>query len=48
MSPYKGDTPTFVEVSPYPWGPASWMTVLVFKYVYRIDINIERLTNIQT
>ena len=43
MSPYKGDTLTFVDNERYPWGPAPWTTVLVFKYVYHIDINRERL-----
>ena len=39
----QGDTPTFVDNKGQPWGPALWTTVLVFNYVYRIDINIERL-----
>ena len=43
MSPYKCDTPTFVDNKGYPCGPAFWTTVLGFKYVYRIDINLERL-----
>ena len=43
MSPCKGDTPTFVDNKGKPWEPALWTTLLVFIYVYRIDIKIERL-----
>ena len=43
MSPYKGDTPTFVDNKGQPWGTALWKTVLVFNKVYCIDINIEQL-----
>ena len=43
MSPCKGDTPIFVENKGWTWEPALWMTLSVFIYVYRIDMNIERL-----
>ena len=43
MSPCKGDSLTFVDNKGWPWGPALWTTVLIFLYVRRIDINIERL-----
>ena len=43
MSPCKGDTPIFVDNKGQTWGPALWMTLLVFSYVYRIDMNIEGL-----
>ena len=43
MSAYKVGTPRFVTNKGHPWAPALWTTVLVFKYEYRIDINIEQL-----
>ena len=43
MSPCKGDTPIFVDNKGWTWEPASSMTLLVFIYVYRINMNIERL-----
>ena len=42
MSPCKGDTPIFVDNKGWTWEPASSMTLLVFIYVYRINMNIER------
>ena len=43
MSPCKGDTHIFVDNKGSTWEPALSMTLLVFIYVYRIDMNIERL-----
>ena len=38
MSPFKGNTPKFVDNKGQTWGPA---LLLVFIFVNRIDINIE-------
>ena len=43
MNPCKGDTPIIEDNKGWTWEPALWMTLLVFIYVYRLDINIERL-----
>ena len=43
MSPYEGDIAIFVDNKGKTWELALWMTLLVFIYVYRIDMNIERL-----
>ena len=43
MSRYKSDTPTFVNNKGQTCGQAFWRRMLVFIYIYRIDINLERL-----
>ena len=43
MNPCKGETPIIEDNKGWTWEPALWMTLLVFIYVYRIDMNIERL-----
>ena len=43
MSPYKGDTPIFLDNKGWTLEPALSMALLVFIYIHRIDMNIERL-----
>ena len=42
MRPCESDTPTFVDNKGQTWGQALSTRILVFIYIYRIDINIER------
>ena len=43
MSLCKDDTPKFMDNEGQTWDSALWMTLLVFIYIYRDDMNIERL-----
>ena len=40
----QGDIPVFLDNKGQTWELALSMTLLVFVYVYRIDVNIERAT----